>query len=505
MARITDLPEEVIALVGIHLDKYTIKSAIRTCWHLYNALNHLLWRLLHLPSRTGRLLLSATKIEENAHRIHQLEFRCAVPQEYCSIRFPNVRDITINYSLSGNRSHPTYTVLTEDWDRRVRQLIGLNPQVQDLALYCGKFPVSSAVWNIIFASLQAPKRLKVQSFGVFSDLVDPFWRACLGFEELHLDVREIDCCNSLSTLMFPCLKRLTMTYSSYFRNTAMAVDDYLEWMKNAPNLVALEWSVYDQYFPTDDLIAALAEKTWPLLESFAVLHRSGPDDEWADIISVLPPLKQFRSDSYQFKDLCFARLQKHQFATLRSLHVRDCTSFSSLMTLTVLSECVHLEELQAPYIYVADLKSGSLTCSGWVCSGLRYLKLQVFRDIDDTRTDELVFKQLSKLDQLRELHLDQEPLMAYPAAVRDILKQKGAIQLRLGAGLSHLSTLKRLTDVSFHYTGQSMAAEDVWWMLENWTSLKKMDGTLSEDDGIQDELAQMIYETNVDYWPVDFD
>lgn len=199
-----------------------------------------------------------------------------------------------------------------------------------------------------------------------------------------------------------------------------------------PNLI--EWIVYHyRYFPTDGLIAALAGKTWKHLESFTVQYFSAPDNVWADILSVLPPLKQFRSNSREFKELGSSSLQEHHFVTLRSLHIRDCAFFSSLMTLTVLTECAHLEELRAPYIAIADLRSGKLTGRDCACSGLLYLKVQFFRDMDDAGADELVFKQLCKLEHLRELRIGQGSPEVYPATVREVLKGKGSIQFRLDA------------------------------------------------------------------------
>ncbi|KAG0285456.1 hypothetical protein BGZ97_007789 [Linnemannia gamsii] len=502
MARITDLPEEVIALVGIHLNKNAVKFAIRTCWHLHNALNHLLWRQLTLPSRTGRFLLSAAKIKENAHHIQQLEFRCHVPQEYYSIHYPKVHNLT----MVGTSPPPPRTVSPETQLHHHPLLISLNPQFQVLTLRNIDCSSSSNLWETICATLQHPKRLEVRFLGTMDKGVsDSFWRTCSRFEELNLDVLEAECGETLPSLMFPDLKRLKLYYGGCFRHAAMDMDDHLEWMKNAPNLEALEWRVgHYRYFPIGDLITALAGKAWPRLESFSLLFLPEPDDVWADIINVLPPLKRFQSNNRQFKEQSFARLQETQFETLRCLHVRDCVSFSSPMAFTVLVECVQLEEFHAPYIHAADLRSKDSTGSDWACTGLRFLRLQVFTEKDDTGADELVFKQLSKLSQLKDLRLNKSSTAAYPATTQAVLEQKGMLRLQLDTGLSYLSTLKHLTKINFLNTEQEMGADDVQWMLENWTSLEFMAGSFSEDADTQDELENMFWETSVDYWPVDF-
>ncbi|KAF9544919.1 hypothetical protein EC957_011544 [Mortierella hygrophila] len=100
------------------------------------------------------------------------------------------------------------------------------------------------------------------------------------------------------------------------------------------------------------------------------------------------------------------------------------------MTLTVLTECVHLEGLRAFHIDVPDFRSEKLTGRDWACSGLRNLKVQIFRDMDDVGADQLC-----------------------------------------------------LTHVSFYNTRQGIGTEDIWAIPENWTSLKKMYGVLSEDPG----------------------
>ncbi|KAG0196538.1 hypothetical protein BGX33_001535, partial [Mortierella sp. NVP41] len=61
MILIVDLPEEVIALIGLRVDKRTIKAVILSCWYLHNSLAHLLWRQFALPSSKGRFLLEAPK------------------------------------------------------------------------------------------------------------------------------------------------------------------------------------------------------------------------------------------------------------------------------------------------------------------------------------------------------------------------------------------------------------------------------------------------------------
>ncbi|KAG0281288.1 hypothetical protein BGZ95_005187 [Linnemannia exigua] len=496
MARIVNLPEEVIALIGTHLDKNTIKAAIRTCWHLYNALLHLLWRQLAIPTRTGRLLPSANNVEENAHRVQCLEFRRPVPQEYYSLHYRNLYSIRISQP-------PACTIPPDDQDRHHCLLVGSNPQIQDLVFHNMQTPPSIALWDTIITSLQKPRRLEFRNHILLpKDTLDSFWQACSLFEELDLIIYKVYYGDILETLPFPRLRRLTLDFPDSCIRRGVDLEDYLAWVTNLLQLEALTWRVCDSHkFCTDDFITALSEKTWPRLESVKLTGVSEEDDVWSEIIQLLPPLKEYRTNNEKFGEQSFSRLQEHHFGTLRSLNVGGCPLFSSQMALSVLTGCVHLEDFRAPYIYIADLKNGNSTTQDWASVGLKHLKIYIARDPEDPGADELMFKQLSRQTQLRGLHFDQWLTLVLPTKLKESLNKQGAIQLRLDAGLFYLWTLKQLTHISFDETRQAMGVEEIEWILENWTSLKEMAGNLSDDAGAQAVSEGMFTGTDVCYWP----
>ncbi|KAF9120343.1 hypothetical protein BGW39_011490, partial [Mortierella sp. 14UC] len=493
MTGINNLPEEVIALIGSHLDKKDINAAIRTCRLFHNALRHLLWRHLSFPTKGGQILLSAAEVEKSAYWVHCLSYRYSVPQEYWSIHYPNVYNMRIDYYLNMFPQLQLSTILLENLDRHHCLLIESNPQVQNLTLRNLKIPPSITLWDTVIASLQNPRQLIFHhSSSLPLDSRDSFWRACSLFEDMDLKIRDAYQ-DILETLTFPRLKRLTLEIRDSYTRSNIGLEDYLVWIKTATQLEALAWHMTrGLQFPTNNFIRELNERRWPRLESVGLTNVTKPDDVWANIIQLLPPLKEFRTNNRLFEEQSFARLQEHHFRTLRSLNVRGCHLFSSRMALSVLTECVHLEDFRAPYLRAADLKNRSSISQDWACVGLKYLKLYIASDPEDPESNELVCKQLSRLQQLKELHFDQWLIFSLPAELKGPLTEQGSLQLRLDAGLAHLSTLKRLTTIYFDETRQRMRFGEVEWILQNWTALEEMSGSLSGDTNTQAELEAMF-------------
>ncbi|KAF9083704.1 hypothetical protein BGX29_002956 [Mortierella sp. GBA35] len=310
MTLIVDLPEEVIALIGLRVDKRTIKVAILSCWYLHNSLAHLLWRQFALPSSKERFLLEAPKVEEHAHLVQSLVYGHGVPREYYAIRFPALYSLRLYFHSRLPSSRHSNT--NEDQDRYQPTLISLNPHLKDLVLREIEPTSSTALWKTIYTSLHDPKRLEVH----FSPLTEPdsldsFWRACSRFEKVHLKIFVFFHCDTPPGLSFSRLKRVTLQIHSPYLSPSVGLERHLSWLVRCPNLDTLDWETYgDERFVTDSLIRALTDKTWPRLESFSWTGNSVTDDVSADIIRVLPPLKVYRISNRPFGDLSFGRLQE---------------------------------------------------------------------------------------------------------------------------------------------------------------------------------------------------
>ncbi|KAF9902839.1 hypothetical protein EC991_004498 [Linnemannia zychae] len=506
MTGITNLPEEVLVLIGTHLDNKNIMAAIQTCRLLHNTLCHLLWRQLNLPLRNGELLLSAAKLKENAHKVHCLTYHHPPPQEHCSIRFPNVYYLKFDYNSGKICRVRSSRAIPEHDDRDHCLLIKSNPQVRDLTIRNLKSPPSVSFWDTVITYLRRPRRLEFRCFtNIPKDSLESFWRACSLFEELDLKLGDSSYRDILMTRPSLRLRRLSLEVGDCQppSNTwNFDLKDCLLWIRNAASLEALVVHVYRRHkFPTDVFIEELSKKAWPHLESVRLKNVSESDDVWANIIQLLPPLKVFQIISRLFEEQGLARLQEYHFKTLRNLNVRGCPLFSSRMVLSVLTGCVHLEEFRAPYLYAVDLKSGASSSQDWVCVGLKCLRLHIAGEPNDPESNELVFKQLSRLHQLRQLNLDQLLMFYLPTELIDHLTKKGSLQVRLDTGLGHLSTLRQLATISFDNTHQNMRVEEVEWILENWTSLEEISGPLTDDLDTQAELYKMIRQSGVSYEP----
>ncbi|KAF9902834.1 hypothetical protein EC991_004493 [Linnemannia zychae] len=506
MTGIKKLPEEVLAFIGSHLDNKDILAAICSCRLLCKTLRHLLWRELTLPRRTGELLVTSAKVEENAQHVQRLEFRFSLPQDYYSIHYPSLYNITISHFPILDFCDLSYPLPTEDHDQLVCLLISSNPLVRELELCNPYLSPSRELFNAL-SRLQNPRRLTFFNVDFLRDGTSEFlWQACSLFEELDLGIDKTSYHDILKTLSFPCLKRLTLRLDDdmdadldeSYEGVDPALDEFMDWLIALRQLEALNLQApYRGYLLPENFISALREKRWPRLESFRLKNVFQSDVVWASMFQWLPPLKEFWFDDCLFDDQGFVRLQENHFKTLRSLNVRQCVSFSSRMALSVLTGCVHLEEFRAPYLLASDLKNGDSANQDWACVGLKYLSLFVAREPDDSESNELVFKQLSRLHQLRKLFLDQWLSSTLSDELKELLTEKGSLQLRLDEGLGHLSTLKRLTTISLEDTEQNMRAEDVEWILKNWTSLKEIVSTLSEDEDTQTELDRMFCESGV--------
>ncbi|ORZ04718.1 hypothetical protein BCR41DRAFT_362557 [Lobosporangium transversale] len=140
----------------------------------------------------------------------------------------------------------------------------------------------------------------------------------------------------------------------------------------------------------------------------------------------------------------------------------------------ILSNCPRLKELTGPKITVAEIVDGA----EWVCTYLSILNIQLEAAVDretseGMRKQRVVFKQLGRLTRLKHLHL-----------TGGILEVKGfrTLDLKLGAGLDELVTLKDLHSLSFEGDEhQEIQAEDAAWMVNNWSRLELVSGVANQD------------------------
>ncbi|KAG0297823.1 hypothetical protein BGZ97_004219 [Linnemannia gamsii] len=491
---IVDLPNEILLTIGTFITKDDIIAAATTCHTLHKALASHLWDQLILPAQQKSIPVDVNILKAHAHFVHCLTYLTTISPDY-AIPFPVLTNLAFEFSkwpvtLPG-------TIPPPDRDSYLASIIRLCPRVKNLTLTNATPCPAVQLWEAVFSTLESPQRLSVTCMDPTDNpSMQAFWRACSRFEELELVGFDILSTNDLPTLLFPRLKSLTQQLSPYYRYT-IGHEGHLAWMMRCPNLTALEWRASCSSFPGWELVEAILHNTWPLLDSFELIGTRFEDETSALMLEHLPPLQVFRLPSRHLSELSFDQLQRRHFATLRVLDMNGCGEFTGDMVLSVLSGCPFLEDFSASYFTASGLSKRDPSRRAWVCLGLRRLKVFIAGDWKHPEVDQLVFEQLSKLVQLEELDLGDDPLRDLDGNLRKELRYQGGLQLRLDSGLDRLAGLKNLYAVEFRGTVQTIRVEEIEWMLESWPQLEEVSGELSGNSKTHEVLKEMLEQNGV--------
>lgn len=491
---IVDLPMEILLHLGTFIFKEDTIAAASTCRALRKALASLLWDQLILPGRKGFTPVDVNILKKNARFVHTLTYLTTISPNY-TIPFPVLTSLSFEFPSWPTTSPGTIT--PPDRDDYIASIIRLCPGIQNLVLTNAVPCPSVQLWETIFSTLKDPQRLAVTRMDPTDNpSMQAFWRACSRFEELELIGFDILTTNDLPVTPFPRLKRLTHQLNPYYRDS-IGQEGQLAWIMCCPNLTALEWRTGNSRFPSRQLVEAIRQNTWPNLESFQLTGANLEEDKSSLIVQHLPPLHVFRLSSRTLSKLSFNQLQQRHFATLRILDLNGCALITSEMVLSVLSGCPLLEDLSAPYFTARDLRQREPARRAWICFGLRRLKVYIIRDREHPHADQLVFEQLSKLVQLEQLELGDDPLRDLNVVLAQNLRSQGALQLRLDSGLDRLAGLKSLFAVEFHGTAQTMRVQEMEWMMENWPELEEVSGKLSRNSQTHALLKEMLEKRDI--------
>lgn len=129
----------------------------------------------------------------------------------------------------------------------------------------------------------------------------------------------------------------------------------------------------------------------------------------------------------------------------------------------------------------------------WVCNGLKRLGVYFANDFESFDTsaasdaNKMVLWNLSKLTSLEEMD------MLLNGAPRLIRSKAKACRFRLGAGLEQLKTLTRVRIARFDHMG----VKDVQWMVNHWPALKVLQGYVSTDPKIQQQVNELLSERRI--------
>ncbi|ORZ29016.1 hypothetical protein BCR41DRAFT_418099 [Lobosporangium transversale] len=163
-----------------------------------------------------------------------------------------------------------------------------------------------------------------------------------------------------------------------------------------------------------------------------------------------------------------------RFPRLRELSLRNMIYHQEHEQLNLICHCSLLQTLTwSKLLQARDI----IDAKPFVC--LQLQELQVFIDLrfpyhrftkDELHQCRAVFKRLSIFTNLRELDLVSINDPSHPR------QNMVGLPLRVRAGLSHLSGLKKLEAVYFSGR-QKVHKEDLIWMIDHWKSLRRLTGT----------------------------
>ncbi|KAF9123419.1 hypothetical protein BGW39_008987 [Mortierella sp. 14UC] len=500
MAHITELPQEVIATIGLFLTKRDILTSILTCYALHQSLSRLLWKDITL--QTGKLPHPISLLHQNADKVQRLHNFETIPPEYYRIVFPGLSSLEIHFK-GANPTRRSQGSAVQEVNNTT--LIRLNPTIRELTVHLANHNPSNDFWEAITKTLRQPKTLRLT--GVFDLLgrapVNSFWATCTRFKEVSCHGRDGLLLDLVPPILFPQLDRITLginTAHSDITNTVI----HLEWLKKCPNLTRMRWEMAESEFPCARFAEALEETIWQQLQDLCLTGIQESDQDLATVVCRLPPLKSLEMDAQSFGPQCFAWLQVGQFATIRTLRLRECVKLSSLMVLEILHSCLHLEDLEAFHVALSDLYSNP---QPWVCRSLKRLRLYFDNDTDVVDFSRTVFEHLSQLELLEDLDVDEDFMWelsfvritsdtttdtnAITTSPQRLKKQGPPLQWRLDSGLAELIHLRRLRTLRVEKTFNAARVEDVEWMLRYWPFIQELTGPLVRDDCSSEEWEEM--------------
>lgn len=382
-------------------------------------------------------------------------------------------------------------------------------------------------WEVVEGGWEGLDALEVSTGVVEESAVDSFWRVCDRVQSLHLTGVSLPESNPfgrvLSTLSFKRLKTLTVRrYVAPGKKFHKAwPQELLEQAKRgAEGLKRIHWNVAGVGFPVRMVLDAFAEGCWPELCELRIGDAmTCPDKEMAQILRSLPSrrLTLFKPMNDTFGPLTNMCLKDMYFGHLTNLAFRDSSRCTSAMVQEVLTECVNLVELDAPYITVRDIAKAT---KPWGCRGLYRLAVYIAKDGGEEAEAEewegKVFEQIGKMRRLRVLDLSRDPYtIGIPGRTSSFL-DLDSLDLRLGNSIDNSndssndnssngnswgrgndircwSSLLEMQIFSFESHGQKLGMDEARWMVEHWRELKCITGALNEVKGHDCALLDRLF------------
>ena len=323
--------------------------------------------------------------------------------------------------------------------------------------------------------------LEIRASNLDTDCMELIIDNAIRVERLLIEAREstlpalLDKCPS-----FPVLKDLTL-------KTDFPDQLQFEIIRRSPGLRKLAWLIPERTSHQIPDVCDIFRTYCPLIECLHLMAGTTSDQQLSWIIDSCRKLTTFLDSDSMFGELAFRSLARH-FATLQELNLGRCENVNSKMVQQIMTSCTGLILFYGTTLNASDIL-GDITDEDatevetvvqeqprdWVCTNLRFLTITICGlEGKPLAWHRRVMQQLARLNKLDTLSICASaiPPLASPAV-------RGGLDLRLEAGLGHLSSLKQLVALHFEGMWQQMEEQDVIWMIEAWPKLRRVMGEYS--------------------------
>ncbi|KAF9123279.1 hypothetical protein BG015_005349, partial [Linnemannia schmuckeri] len=455
MAHFTDLPPEVLALIGDLIDTgATKKSLVLVSQFCRQHFTHLRWRQLRIGSRSWRF---AKVLKPHAQLVRMLQFESGVYKGFYEIDFPGLVSFETNYPEKDKKNKDVVVTLAD--------FISRHRTIRDITINTREMRLSHRIWETVLASLLNPRRLRLEGglpWGSVKNFIcgPAFWQACSRFEEVFYKGWDQSGSLELGTVDFSQLKCLDYTA------TPLPIDaaKIWRWMGTCSNLTRLHWG---GTIPIEQLATVTERPVWPHLEDFSLEYVRGSDEDLAAyILSHLPPLKHLKLSIGYLGPACFGILQERHLDSLRTLSMPGTKMATRKMALDILLQSPKLVAFKVLSIDLRDLRSNP---QPWACRAPKHLQATFESDPNDPEADILLLKQLSKL-----VHLEGLNVRSYSTPI------------------DFIDSVITEPSPSCIRAGRDLEIEDIEWMMDQWPLLKTLSGRFTLDSTTQDTLMALI-------------
>ncbi|KAF9200411.1 hypothetical protein BGZ49_009362 [Haplosporangium sp. Z 27] len=470
---------EIQLLVGQYLENRDLLKCIRVCRFWHTAFLPFLWEDVTLKYRfiNGQPIgPPLDSLQRNRHFVQILRMQAAFSTNY-AITYPRLHTLTLQMVDAYNNRQTSTTELEHEHNQA--PLIRFNPTIVNLTIEYSHGIYTENLWREI-VDLENLKNLQVWDSTIDSDSASNFWELFTQLNKLVLIRSSVVRSNTIPPQqIYPQLRRLELDQVDELDGVAQ-----LDLIHRCPGLRYLTWRPRPNLMMSvsGQFIRDLTSGNWPNLKSLS-LTKPISDLDLSSILSGMnQDITELQLDRTGFSDRAFEVLKQRYFDTIVSLNITDCI-VTSEMNQQILSSCPRLEQFESTSILTSTIIDGD----PWICLSLKKLYINISNTQWHIQTShEEVFKRLSRLTQLEDLHIGNREYRRLRS-----VPHRG-LRLKLDCGVGVLASLKRIKYLSWSYTRQNLVLEDVEWMLENWKGLEKVIGILHSDDTIGNPLREKL-------------